>query len=134
MDIDGIKTLFENWKSVLNHPRSVLDKKRVKVLDERLKDGFTVEDLKLVPYGVKNSPWHMGQNPSETIYDSITLIYRSADQVDKFISLAEKKLNKQEIKKCQFCDWHRENPNVAPCDRHQPEKFKLFLENKNAKK
>lgn len=118
----------------MNHPRSVLDKKRVKILDSRLKDGFTVEDLKLVPHGVKNSPWHMGANPSETIYDSITLIYRDSDQVDKFIALAEKKLNKSEEKKCQFCDWHRENPNVPPCDRHEPERFKLFIEKRNATK
>lgn len=114
-----IQEIFTTWKEVLSHPRAVLDKKRRKVISERLKDGFTVEDLKLVPLGVKNSKWHMGENPRGLVYDSIGLIYRDSDHVEKFIDLAEEIKDPIPQITCQFCDWHNQDPNVPPCDRHQ---------------
>jgi len=80
--------IFKVWAEVLDHPKAVCDAKRIKYITSRLKEGFSVEDLKQVPYGVKNSPHHLGQNPTGTKYDGIETIYRDAAQVEKFVALA----------------------------------------------
>lgn len=125
------EVVFNHWKTVLNHPRAILDKKRKKVIEDRLRDGFTVEDLLQVPLGVKNSPWHMGDNPRNIVYDSITLIYRDADQVEKFMASSKKKPIIPKTVTCQFCDWYAKDPTITPCERHAPE---LFFKWKEAKK
>jgi len=130
MDIDGIKQVFENWKKVLNHPRAVLDKKRVKVINERLRDGYTVEELNLVPHGVKLSPWNMGQNPNGTVYDSIGLIYRDADHIEKFIALANSKKSAPTSSTCRFCQWYSEDPTLQPCPNHNKAAYDLYMRNK----
>lgn len=80
--------VFEEWKSTLKHPNSKLDKKRLQRINARLKEGFTVEQLKLVPHGVLKSPYHLGDNPTKTKYDGIETVFRDAAQVEKFIALA----------------------------------------------
>lgn len=130
MDFDGIKQVFDNWREVLNHPRAVLDKKRVKVIDDRLRDGWTVDELKLVPHGVKLSSWHMGQNPSGHIYDSLGLIYRDADHIERFIALATSKKRETQVSECRFCNWHKEDPTIPPCPNHDNESYREFIRSK----
>jgi DNA-binding transcriptional MerR regulator len=93
--VKDAREIFEHWQVELDHPRSVFDIKRRQRIAARLKEGFTVEDLKQVCKGVKNSPWHMGENPSQTKYDSINVIYRDAEQVEKFLELAQEKKKKE---------------------------------------
>lgn len=44
--------------------------------------------------GCSLSPWHMGQNPSGTLYNSIELILRDAEHIERFASLAASDDNK----------------------------------------
>lgn len=78
--------VFEHWKTSLNHPRSILDAKRRRLINERLKEGFSVEDLKLAIDGCKQSPFHQGQNDRHQIYDDISLICRDAAKVEQFMT------------------------------------------------
>lgn len=80
--------VFLEWKNTLRHPLAKPDKKRLARINARLKDGFTVDQLKKVPHGVLMSPWHMGENDRKTKYDGIDTIYRDAAQVEKFLGLA----------------------------------------------
>ena len=80
--------VFNHWQQAMNHPRAKLDDKRRKKIAARLKDGYTVDDLKAAVDGCKKSPHHMGQNDTRTVYDDIELICRDASHVDKFIALA----------------------------------------------
>lgn len=86
---DQINEVFEYWKQVTKHPRSRLDAKRERLLRDRLNDGYEVKDLKLAAFGCMYSRWHQGANDTNTVYDSIELIYRNADKVDQFIRHAE---------------------------------------------
>lgn len=88
--------VFNHWKEVCNHPKAKFDSKRQRRIIARLKDGFTQEELCQVARGVKNSPFHMGDNDSHTLYDGIDTIYRDADQVEKFIELAKQTKPKQQ--------------------------------------
>lgn len=94
--------IFDEWKTTLNHPAAKLDKKRISRINARLADGFTVEQLKKVPHGVLRSPWHLGQNDTKTRYDGIDTIFRDAEQVEKFIKLAQNG-NGQKAKGCPAC-------------------------------
>lgn len=86
---DVIRRVFEHWKQVTGHTRSHLDSKRTAVISSRLDDGYSEDDLKLAAFGCAHSRWHQGQNDTHTVYDSVELIYRSADKVDQFIRLGE---------------------------------------------
>lgn len=83
-----IRAVFEEWQSVLNHPNAIYDQKRKRIIKARLEEGFTVEDLKAVPHGVKQSAYHLGDNPGRVRYDGIETIYQSAAHVEKFMALA----------------------------------------------
>lgn len=81
----NVQEIFEHWKTTLDHPRSVLDAKRSKIIKARLKEGFTVGDLKLAVYGCRTSDWHLGANDRNQRFDDIGLICRDAQHVEQFI-------------------------------------------------
>lgn len=78
--------VFKHWCEILNHPRAQLDAKRSKLISGALKLGYTVDDLKLAIDGNKASDWHQGKNDRSKVFDSLDLIFRNADQIDKFIA------------------------------------------------
>lgn len=86
---DEIQEVFAYWQERLNHGRAKLDEKRRKKIRDRLKDGYTVADLKDAIDGITKSPHHMGENESSAIYDDIELICRDGPHVDKFIKQFE---------------------------------------------
>ncbi len=84
---DPVLEIFEEWRKVLNHPKAQLDTKRRSRIEARLKH-FSVDQLKLVPHGVLRSSWHMGENPTGTLYHDISTVYQDADKVERFLTLA----------------------------------------------
>lgn len=129
---ENIEKIFNTWKEVLNHPRAVLDANRKKKLTSLLKQNFSVDQLLLVPLGVKNSPWHMGNNPSGTKYHEFNTIYRDADQIERFISLAStSQVAKTKISECRFCEWYCKDPTLMPCQTHHPEAHAEYLKRRN---
>lgn len=91
--VDEVTEVFQYWALLMNHSRAKLDDKRKKMIQKILKVGYTVEDLKAAIQGCAKSPWHMGQNDRNVVYDDIELILRDAKHVDAFI-----KNNDREIK------------------------------------
>ena len=67
--------------------------RRPKLTDERSKlitvaiNQFGIDMVKKAITGCSLSPWHMGQNPTGTLYTSIELILRGAPQVERFYGL-----------------------------------------------
>jgi hypothetical protein len=84
---DPVARVFDHWKQVHNHPRAGLDKKRRKLIADRLKT-YTEADLCLCISGYLNSPHHMGQNERATVYDSLEVFLRDASHVDAGIKFA----------------------------------------------
>src|SRR5690606_11715367 len=64
-----------------------LDDKRRKAIRNALKLGYSEADLCQAISGYRNSPFHMGQNDRATVYDSLTLLLRSAEHIDKGLKL-----------------------------------------------
>lgn len=93
--------VFDYWRTIHNHPRAVLDKKRKKKITEALKN-HPVEFLKKAIDGCKLSPYHMGKNESGTIYDDVELILRDTPHIEKFAGFVDRpptpKLSKAELR------------------------------------
>lgn len=86
--MDDVMDVFEYWRVVCGHSMARLDNKRELIIRERLADGYEVEHLRLAIEGCALSPFHQGHNDRRTVYDSVTLILRDADHVDRFMEIA----------------------------------------------
>ena len=90
---DASTQLFDYWQRTMNHPRAVLDKKRQRAIEQALKQGYTIPELQKAIDGCKNTPFNMGKNERQQIYDDITLIFRDAEHIERFMG----NINKDEI-------------------------------------
>lgn len=88
-DPDDVVQVFAHWQTTMASPRSLLDDKRRKLIRNALKTGYSVDQLKQAIDGCAKSAWHMGQNDRMTKYNGLDLILRNAEQIDKFVLLAE---------------------------------------------
>lgn len=85
----SVQAVFEHWKITMDHKRAVLDPSRQKAISQALRWGYTVDLLCLAIDGCRASAFHMGENQRGQVYDSLTLILRDADHIDKFIKAGE---------------------------------------------
>lgn len=89
MTPEDVAAVFNHWRIIMGHQRARMDLARAKVIRARMQDGYSVEDLCIAIDGCAASAFHMGENDRGQIFDSITLILRDADHVDKFIRAGE---------------------------------------------
>jgi len=83
-----VRRVFEAWKLDTGHARAVLDAKRQRRIEGRLREGFTEQDLLDALEGRHSDPWLMGTDPkSPRLFDEIDTIYRDAAQVEKLRDL-----------------------------------------------
>lgn len=80
-----VEELFEFWQTVHCHPTAHLTIERRRKVTERLKAGYSVEDIQEAILGCKISPHHQGQNEHGKIYDDLELICRSDTKLEQFI-------------------------------------------------
>lgn len=85
-----ISAVFEHWAQTFRKSkRTVFDEKRKSLVKARLRDGFSIEDLKRAIDGCAQTPFNTGQNDRGERYDDLTLICRDAAHVERFIRNAE---------------------------------------------
>lgn len=83
-----VQAVFEHWQTQLDHPNAKLDAKRTKAITDRLKDGYTVDQLQTAIDGILLDPHKMGNNDRRRKFDDIELACRTAANVDALIDLA----------------------------------------------
>ena len=81
-----IKDLFSYWQEIHKHTKSKLDKKRKTILKNALND-YGFDDCKKAIKGIGYSSFHMGSNETKTVYDSLSVIFKNADNVEKFTAM-----------------------------------------------
>ena len=82
---NDVMVVFNHWKTTLQHPQALLDKKREQVIQRALDSGYSVVQLCEAITGCSKTPHNMGDNDRNQRYDGIHLILRDADQIERFI-------------------------------------------------
>jgi hypothetical protein len=79
------KQVFDHWKTVMEKDRSRFTAEKRRHIEARLREGFTVEELKQVVTAAKNDPFTMGDNDRNKAFNEIDNLYRNATRVEKFL-------------------------------------------------
>lgn len=80
-----VKEIFDYWIQVMGKDgKSKLTKEREGAVKARLKDGYTVDQIKLAIYGCSVTPHNMGQNDNGKPYNDLELICRKGSNVERF--------------------------------------------------
>ncbi len=83
---NSINEIFEFWVLTMGKSKAAkLTKNRSELILSRIKEGYSIDQIKTAISGCAKSPFHMGQNPDSTVHDDITLICRSGDKLEWFI-------------------------------------------------
>ena len=86
---DEAVEVFNYWRSVMDHPRAQLDGKRKALINKSLRL-YPSSDLKLAVHGCSVTPFNMGDNDRGQVYDSLAVILKDADQIDRFMKNSKK--------------------------------------------
>lgn len=78
----AVERVFKHWQTMHNHPRAQLDEKRRKLIRRALKT-YLESDLCQAISGYLNSAFHGGNNTDGAKYDSIELMLRDAEHIDR---------------------------------------------------
>ncbi|GGI86591.1 hypothetical protein [Legionella impletisoli] len=70
----------------MKHPRAKLDKKRQNIIKQALNLGYSTNELKQAIDGCANTPYNMGINNNNQIFDEISLILRDSAHIERFIN------------------------------------------------
>lgn len=95
-DKSDVLEVFNYWKQTFNHPKALLSSDRQRKIKARLREGYTISQLKQAIDGCRASPYHMGDNNSGRTYDTIGLIFRNAEKVEFFWGYLEKKKEEED--------------------------------------
>jgi hypothetical protein len=85
---DEAEEIFNFWKLTLDHSRARLSASRVKLINRWLKE-YAKQDLLDAIKGCSLTPHNMGDNPQGQRYDSLELILRDVEHIDRFIRNCE---------------------------------------------
>lgn len=81
--------IFKFWQATLSHPYAKLDNKRKKVIEQALKLGYSSDQICMAIKGCSLTPYNMGNNESGQRFDSLGLILRDAEHIDRFLHNAQ---------------------------------------------
>lgn len=82
---ETLSKIFGHWQRVMNHPQAKLDKIRRRCIRDALAMGYEEAVLCQAIDGCALTPHNMGKNQQGQRYDGLHVIFKSADQIDRFI-------------------------------------------------
>jgi hypothetical protein len=95
------------------HPREKLNAEKRKLIRRRLKEGYTIADLRTAIIGIHNTPHNLGDNERRTKYLGLHVSLRH-ENVDRFIETGEKVIERQErLKRKRRNKNARSSPPIA---------------------
>jgi hypothetical protein len=87
----AVQEIFDYWKQIVSpSSRAILDDLRVIKIGWAIHD-YGMDACKQAIDGIAKSDFHMGNNPRNRKYNDVELIFRSADNVERFMGMAEKR-------------------------------------------
>ena len=118
-----VEQFFNHWQIIHDYKRARLDDKRRKLIHDRLKDGYSLQDLADAVSGCFLSAFHMGDNERSKRFNDLGLIIRDAAHVDNFIVLYDEA--QERFVKLQA---RRNQPTDIPTDYTTAENARQRLE------
>jgi hypothetical protein len=97
-----IKDIIEYYQKTIK-PLKNISPTRIAMLSERLKT-FSVDDCKKAIDNVNASPFHSGQNEEGKIYKDFEMIFRSDEQLEKYLNLKSGKENIKNARPRRYVD------------------------------
>lgn len=94
------QAVFDYWCYRMNKgSKTKFSAKRKRLVDARLKEGRSVEDIRQAIDGCASSPFHMGLGPKSdgTVYNDLELICRNNEKLEQFMQLYEKPPGQQVV-------------------------------------
>ena len=82
---ESVERIFEYWKLIMNTSKSVFDDKRDRDIRKGLKL-FNENELMQAIDGCSKTPHNMGDNDQNTKYNGLHVIFKNADQIERFIN------------------------------------------------
>ena len=79
-----VEEIFSDWVDRFDKRRAKLTPERRKVIQARLAEGYTKEEIKQAILGCSRSPFHRGENPNGNRYEDLTLICQSGSKLEGF--------------------------------------------------
>jgi len=86
-DAGVVIDLFEFWSTKLGKRSPKLSDKRKRKVRDRLREGFTADEIRAAIVGLTLSDHHMGRNGSPRKYDDLELICRDPEHLEGFRDL-----------------------------------------------
>lgn len=83
--MDNVNNIFEHWKRTMQLLDAKLDSKRICVIKQALKSGYSVDELCQAVSGCAATPHNIGENDKGQRFDGLQIIFKDADQIDRFI-------------------------------------------------
>tara|TARA_R110001599_G_scaffold339851_1_gene559738 strand:- start:29058 stop:29873 length:816 start_codon:yes stop_codon:yes gene_type:complete len=81
---DDAQEVFDFWCSTMGKQKSAFSKARKKNVVDRLKEGYSVEEIKQAIVHCSTTPHNMGYNENRKVYDDLELICRSPEKLEQF--------------------------------------------------
>ena len=86
--VADIRRVFETWKRTMGKTdRAILDRKRRRKIEDRLREGYPVERLEAAIAGAMLCPYLRGGNDSGKVYDDLVTVLRDGVQVERLEAL-----------------------------------------------
>ncbi len=89
IDQQNILKVFKHWQKVMGHPGAKLDDKRKAFIAKALKL-YPIETCLKAIDGCWKTPHNMGDNDRGGIYDAVGVIFKSADNIERFAQSADR--------------------------------------------
>lgn len=87
--------VFNHWRLVMpSKLKSKFTTKRRALVVARLRDGYDTSRLKRAVDGCAGSGWHMGDNKRKQVFNSLELICRDGEHVERFEEMPPKRQRK----------------------------------------
>lgn len=80
-----VAEVFAYWVEVMGKPKARLTGDRERRVKARLREGYSVADLKAAVDGCKASAWHQGSNAEGKVFEDLELICRDGKHVEAFM-------------------------------------------------
>lgn len=86
--VSVVNEIFNYYKNVIKPHRLVVSQKRMSMIKARLREGWSVSELKSAVDGLKNSDFHnaRGKYAGGTKYLTPEIVFRTTEQVEKMLS------------------------------------------------